>query len=267
MAGQCRPFKKGNIMVINRSVLGEHTISDSEQRQADKWMEHFDGSELMDWQRYVLSCFPKEEFYELPEDIYRLSAMHKYSTYNKFVWDTVVRNGCIASATLSLAFKPKVVVEFGVHGGFTTLLLCKINKNARIHAVDNSSILADYANVMYPRLPTCYVPLMHNVKNLSLHIMDSYMFDMFGKVDLCFVDGDHFNSGVEWDTWRAWANRNKEGDWCIAWDDYHPNNPDVYNIVNDFVKEVGYPLQKIVSWVWIGNKEISENDLINLKGI
>lgn len=251
--------------MVDRSVPGEHGISDSEQRQADEWMNSHDLSklDLKPWQRYVLSCFPKDEFYEFPEYILRLSAMHRYSTYNKFVWDTITRNGCIASATLSLAFKPKVIVEMGIHGGFTTLLLCKLNPQARVHAVDRISILPDYEGVLYPRLPIGYAALINNVKNLTLHIKDSAEFYMPNQVDLCFVDGDHFKPGVEHDTWRAWENRNRSGDWCIAWDDYHPSNPDVKNTIDDFVKEVGYPLQKMVSWVWIGSKILSENELVN----
>jgi hypothetical protein len=84
---------------------------------------------------------------------------------------------------------------------------------------------------------------------------------MKGKVDLCFIDADHFLPAVRRDTERAWENRNTNGDWCIAWDDYHENNQDVFNTVNEFVKEVNYPLQKIASWFYISNITISENDL------
>jgi hypothetical protein len=81
---------------------------------------------------------------------------------------------------------------------------------------------------------------------------------------LCFIDADHFLPAVEKDTWRAWDNRNVEGDWCIAWDDYHVNNQDVFNTVNEFVNKVGYPLQKIASWYWIGSKTMTENDLAGI---
>jgi hypothetical protein len=96
--------------------------------------------------------------------------------------------------------------------------------------------------------------------------MNSYDFDMAGKVDLCFIDGDHNLPTVKLDTERAWENRNWAGDWCIVWDDYHENNSDVFNTVNDFCKRVGHQLNKINAWYWIGSKDISENDLMNYAG-
>jgi hypothetical protein len=109
-----------------------------------------------------------------------------------------------------------------------------------------------------------YIPLAHKVNNLNLYIMNSWELKLPGQVDLCFIDADHFLPAVEKDTWTAWNNRNKDGDWCIAWDDYHPNNPDVKNTVDKFCAEVGYPLQKIASWHWIGSKTAHENDLRNI---
>ena len=88
---------------------------------------------------------------------------------------------------------------------------------------------------------------------------------MPNQVDLCFIDACHFLPEVELDTWRAWENRNTKGDWCIAWDDYNENNPDVFNTVNKFVEEVGMPLQKIGSWYWIGTKIVSEDELSNIQ--
>jgi hypothetical protein len=93
---------------------------------------------------------------------------------------------------------------------------------------------------------------------------NSWDFELPGQVDLCFIDADHFLPSVEKDTWRAWDNRNVEGNWCIAWDDYHVNNQDVFNTVNEFVNKVGYPLQKIASWYWIGSKTMTENDLAGI---
>ena len=207
------------------------------------------------WQKYLLDCFKKEEFYNLPERVSSQPAMWRFATYDALVEDTMQRNGPIAAACLSILFKPKIIVEMGVHAGWTTLLLCKLNPQARVHAVDIRG-RTDGTDV-----PICYVPLMHGVPNLSLHIMKSWDFKVPGTIDLCFIDGDHFLPAVERDTWTAWENRNQNGDWCIAWDDYHPNNPDVKNTVDDFCKQVGYPLQKIASWYWIGSKTMSEEEI------
>lgn len=218
---------------------------------------------MKDWQKHAIDCFKKEDFYEFPDFMKEAHTdFQRYASYNEFVKDTLERCGCIAPATLSMLFKPKIVVEFGVKLGWTSLLLCRFNPKARIHGVDISGRME---NGIFPYLPTGYAAFMNNCKNYSLHIMNSWDFEMTGQVDLCFIDADHFLPAVEKDTWRAWENRNRKGEWCIAWDDYHPNNPDVYNTVNDFVKEVNYPLQKIASWYWIGSKTISEEQLSNIK--
>jgi hypothetical protein len=183
----------------------------------------------------------------------------RFASWDILKEDTLERNGAVAAACLSMLFRPKVIVEFGVKVGWTSLLLCRLNPKARVHGVDVSG------RVYQTFLPTGYAPLMHEVKNYSLHLMNSWDFDMKGKVDLCFIDADHFNPAVTKDTWRAWENRNTEGDWCIAWDDYHPNNPDVFSTVNDFVKEVGYPLQKTMSWYWIGTKSLLESEIYGLE--
>ncbi|MHA2265881.1 MAG: hypothetical protein ACXAEN_26105, partial [Candidatus Thorarchaeota archaeon] len=73
------------------------------------------------WQEYVLSCFPKNEFYEVPKEwIVPGNAMHRFASYDALVHDTMKRNGPIAPACLSLLFRPKVIVEMGVHVGWTT---------------------------------------------------------------------------------------------------------------------------------------------------
>lgn len=215
---------------------------------------------MKDWQRYALHCFKPEEFYHMPLS-YRYHPSHYFSrfcSYDEFKLDTLERSGCIASACLSLLFKPETIVEFGVNAGWTSLLLCRLNPDAWVHGVDFVGRLPNQD------FPTGMVPLLHNVPNYSLHIMNSWEFDMSGSVDLCFIDADHFIPNVEKDCWTAWENRNVDGDWCIAWDDYHPSNPDVLNTVDDFVKQVGYPLQKIGSWYWIGTKIIGENDLSDI---
>lgn len=214
------------------------------------------------WQYYALSCFPKESFYEFPDFIRKAHTdFERYSSHERFVWDTIERCGCIAATTLSMLFKPKVIVEMGVKLGWTSFLLSRLNPEANVFGVDISGKME---NSCFPYLPTGYAALMNNCQNYALYIMNSYDFSMPGKVDLCFIDADHFLPAVALDTRRAWDNRNIEGDWCIAWDDYHPNNPDVFNTVNSFVAEVGYPLQKIGSWYWIGNKEMSEEDLVKI---
>ncbi len=60
------------------------------------------------------------------------------------------------------------------------------------------------------------------------------------------------------DTRRAWANRNTTRDWCIAWDDYHENNPDVKNAVDQFVREVRMELHQVGSWFYIGTRPHAE---------
>ena len=213
------------------------------------------------WQKYVLNCFKKEEFFDVDlsgRTEADKAALRRYHSYNEFVIDTLERYGAIASAILSILFKPKVIVEMGVNIGWTSLLLSKLNPEAIVHGVDIAETYSDSL------LPTGFAVQHHKVKNYKLHLMNSWDFSMPGQVDLCFIDADHFLPAVEKDTWRAWDNRNKEGDWCIAWDDYHVNNPDVFNTVNKFVEEVGYPLQKIASWFWIGNKTVSEEELSHI---
>lgn len=217
---------------------------------------------LKPWQEFAIASFRKEKFYEFPDHIKKAHTdFERYSSYERFVWDTVERCGCIAAATLSMLIKPEIVVEMGVKLGWTSLLLCKFNPNARVCGVD---ISGKVENGFYPYLPTGYAAFMHNCDNYSLTIMNSFDFDMEGIVDLCFIDADHFLPAVKLDTERAWKNRNKKGNWCIAWDDYHPNNPDVFSTVNDFVKKVKMPLQKIGSWYFISNLEKTEEELSNI---
>jgi hypothetical protein len=217
---------------------------------------------MKDWQKYAIDCFKKEEFYEFPKFIKNVDTdFERYSSYDRFVWDTLERCGCIATATLSMLFKPKLIVEMGVNLGWTSLLLCKLNPEARVLGVDISGRMQ---NGVFPYLPTGYAALMNNCQNYSLTIGNSYDLSIPENVDLCFIDACHFLPEVELDTRRAWENRNTKGDWCIAWDDYHENNPDVFNTVNKFVAEVNMPLQKIASWYFIGSKTVSESELENI---
>ena len=205
---------------------------------------------LRPYQKYLLECFKESDFVPIPDYARNMSAMWRFATYEHLISDTVYHGGTIMASVLSMAYKPNVVVEMGVHGGFTNLLLCRLNPSARVYAVDINSKMPD------ADLPICFAALINKVNNLTLSIMPSWEFDMTGKVDLCFIDADHIGDAPYKDSVRAWENRNINGDWCIAWDDYHPNNPDVYNAVNKFVSEVGFPLQNIGSWVLIGTKPI-----------
>lgn len=207
---------------------------------------------LRPFQRYVQECFKEDEFVAIPSYARNMSAMWRFATYENLISDNVYHSGTIMAAVLSMAYKPKVIVEMGVHGGFTNLLLCRLNPSARVYAVDINSKMPD------ADLPICFAALINKVNNLTLSIMPSWEFDMKGKVDLCFIDADHTGDAPYKDSLRAWENRNIFGDWCIAWDDYHPNNPDVLNAVNKFVSEVNYPLQALGSWVFIGTKHPDE---------
>lgn len=211
------------------------------------------------WMRYVLECFKREEFCELPEEIRCQSSMWKFSTYENLVSDTVHCCGTQMAATISLLFKPQTIVEFGTHGGMTALLLCRLNPTARIHAVDVNSRMPD------AMLPICCAAMMNRVKNLSVHIMNSWDFKMPGEVDFCFIDGEHIGAAPMLDSERAWANRRVNGNWCIAWDDYHPNNPDVFSAVNAFTKSVGMTLNTVGSWVWIGTYSQADVDAVIAK--
>jgi hypothetical protein len=212
------------------------------------------------WKEYLFAHFKKDEFYDLPDEVIRISpdGLGRFRSYNELQIDTADRCGAIASTTLSMLFKPKVIVEMGVNLGWTSLLLCRLNPDAVVYGIDNRS------ESEYRPLPVGFIPFAHNIRNFVLKNCNSWDFELPGQVDLCFIDADHFLPAVEKDTWRAWDNRNVEGDWCIAWDDYHVNNQDVFNTVNEFVNKVGYPLQKIASWYWIGSKTMTENDLAGI---
>ncbi len=212
------------------------------------------------WQKYAIDHFRAKPFFEVPPEFleWHDGALKRFCSLTEFEHDTLVRYGCIAATCLSILFKPKVIVEFGVKAGWTSLLLSRLNPQAEVHGVDLSGCIQDTP------LPTGYGALMNNCQNYHLHLMNSYDFDLEGKVDLCFIDADHALPAVLLDTERAWKNRNEKGEWCIAWDDYHPNNRDVLDTVNKFVEIVRHPLQKIGSWYWIGSKTMSESELAHI---
>lgn len=204
----------------------------------------------MNWKEKALTYFNKELFFTIPEHFRSEhgNTLERWSTWDKFVNDS----GYKTAAILSFMFKPKVIVEFGVHFGWTSLLWCKFNPTARVHGVDR------YGHPHNSILPTGYVPLMHDCKNYSLHIADSYNFSLPEQVNLCFIDGWHFAPTVLKDCWRAWENCNKNEPWCILWDDYAPGSPDVVEAVDIFTKEIGYELHELGGWKWIGNIQFTE---------
>ena len=142
---------------------------------------------MNNWQDYLLSkCFDKNNYPEVPSEVRYHPNLKRFMTYEELEIDTIQRNGAIAASTLSLLFKPKVVVEFGVNLGWTSLLLSKLNPEADVHGIDISETV--WFDKDYPIGWAC---LLHEPKNYTLHIMDSSKFEMTGQVDLCFVDGDH----------------------------------------------------------------------------
>uniref|UniRef100_A0A6M3J6J7 Putative cephalosporin hydroxylase n=1 Tax=viral metagenome TaxID=1070528 RepID=A0A6M3J6J7_9ZZZZ len=208
---------------------------------------------MKSWQKYALDCFKGKPFYELPSILGK--EYFRFATYQALERDTVNNYGPIASASLSLLYRPKVVVEFGVKAGFTSLLLCRFNPEAEVHGVDL------VGQIDHTDLPTGFVVLLHNLK-YSLHIgRNSWEFKMPGEVDLCFIDANHEEEFVYKDSITAWENRNIKGDWCIAWDDYHPSNPKVVRAMDRFCSEVGFKLHKIGSWHYIGTKMMPESEL------
>lgn len=207
-----------------------------------------DPGSLRPWQRFLLSCLPEKDFVPVPDYARAMPAQWRLGTWDNLASDTVHCYGTMMPAVLSMAYRPGVVVEMGVHTGSNTLLFCKMNPQARVYGVDA------FARTRDAHLPIGFTALMNGVKNLTLAIMNSWDFSLPGQVGLCFIDADHNGDAPYKDSMRAWENRNASGDWCIAWDDYHPNNPDVKNAVDRFVGEVGMELRVLNSWVYIGSK-------------
>ena len=121
------------------------------------------------WKKYIFECFDRNEFIDMPLEVQALEkgrAMWRFATWEAFRTDIMERNGPIAATTLSMLFKPKVIVEMGVHAGWTSLLLCRLNPDAIVHGVDISDVVntaKDY--------PTGYVVLKHKCPNFKLYHM------------------------------------------------------------------------------------------------
>ncbi len=206
---------------------------------------------LESWQEYLFDCFPESTHSATPPYVHDIPGIWRAKDWPHLASDTVQCNGTQMAARLSILYKPRVVVEMGVHDGTTTLLLCKLNPQARVYGVDSRSRI--HGENSLQSVPVGFTAMMQNVKNLTLHIGNSWEFSMPGKVDLCFIDADHCGDAPWKDTLRAWDNRNASGNWCIAWDDYHENNPDVKNAVDRFCREVNMELHQVGSWFYIGN--------------
>lgn len=203
------------------------------------------------WQEYLLSKCPPESFQTMPAWASEQSAQWRYANAAAFHHDVVECFGPVAATCLSMAYQPKVIVEMGVFSGHTSFVLCRANPEARVYGVDKVSRMEGTT------LPTGYTAMLHGVSNFTLSIGNSWDFAV-RDVGLCFIDGEHWGEAPYLDTMRAWENRNDTGDWCIAWDDYHPDNSDVVRVVDRFVSGVGMELHKLASWFYIGTKPHSE---------
>ncbi len=198
------------------------------------------------WQEYLMSVCPPDSFKSMPDEARAQSAQWRFADWAAFNYDVMDCYGPVAATCLSMAYRPKVVVEFGVFSGHTALVLCRCNPEAQVYGVDSRGLCAG------TNLPIGYTALLHGADNLDIQLGNSWDFSMPGKVDLCFIDADHGGNAPYLDSVRAWDNRNAAGNWCIAWDDYHPSNPDVVRAVDCFVAEVGMELHKLMSWQYIG---------------
>jgi hypothetical protein len=188
---------------------------------------------------------PPESFKTLDPAARDFNGGHwRFADYEAFRYDTLECYGAVASVCLSLAYKPRTIVEMGVYSGSTSFLLCRANPHAQVHGVDLSHKAG--------RFPTGYTALTHGVDNYTLHLGTKAQDFALPNVDMCFIDADHTGDAPYLDSLRAWENKPADGDWCIAWDDYHESNQDVVRAVNQFVKEVKMGLRTLMSWVYIG---------------
>lgn len=211
------------------------------------WVEGGPITSMTPWQAYLLDHFRREDYVSVPEFARDLSGMWRHATWDTFFRDTVECWGTQMATLLSMVYRPKVVAEFGIDAGLTTLQFCKLNPAAVVYGVDR------YSRNQVTHLPMCFHAMMNNVTNLNLVLgRPSWEFALPGQVGLCFIDGDHTGDAPWLDSLRAWENRDQDGDWCIAWDDYHSSNPDVIGAVNRFVAQVGMELHQVGSWYYIG---------------
>lgn len=212
------------------------------------------------WQKFILEHFKGNEFYNVPEK-FRGATGLGYTTFSEFR-EKIIEGRTFGyareAATLSMLFRPKVIVELGSHAGNTSLLLCRLNPDAHVHMVDITSKCPQ-------GYPVGYFVMMNQIKNYTLHIMNSWEFKLPGQVDFTYIDAEHTEESAWKDSWQAWENKNEDEDWCIVWDDYHPGYKGVIKAVDRFCAEVGYKLQRILRWHWIGTKEVSEEELIEYR--
>lgn len=197
------------------------------------------------WQKYFVDCVRSKPFVTV-KPINDMPEMWAHTSAERYI-DYYCHGGCARSWTvLSMIYKPKRIVEFGTAIGIRTNLLAILNPQAYVLSIDNQ--VGEEA--------LC-VPMGFLAKhNSNVYISTGNSWDFKVKdVDMCFVDADHSKLGVLWDSYRAWLNRNKEGDWCIVWDDYSLES--VRQAVNRFVKEVNCKLEHSVGLYFIGTKSIT----------
>jgi hypothetical protein len=79
------------------------------------------------WQHFILDKIKREDFFDFSDSVSEKTSMWKYSTYDMLLSDIVNTGGVMCATLLTMLYKPKVIVEMGVHAGFTTMLFCKLN--------------------------------------------------------------------------------------------------------------------------------------------
>ena len=152
-------------------------------------------------------------------------------------------------AAISLAVRPRVVVEFGTSLGIGTCLLGWLNPDAALTTVDNRQDTFMPGNRVVP------IGHMAQMQGLTCDYVcgDSWDYTDEG-VDLCFVDADHSYAAVVADSTRAWWNRSDDGHpWAILWHDHNERHPGVVRAVAEFCGKVGVELQSMPDsdTVWI----------------
>lgn len=199
------------------------------------------------WQEYILSKIPPDSMRSAPSWARSEPIQPRFLDYEALREDVLIQFGPVAAVCLSMAYKPRVVVEMGTHSGSTSFILCRTNPEARVYGIDMRPCIESRSY-----LPAGYTAFLHGADNFTMHIGKSWEFALPGQVDMCFIDAEHCGDAPYKDSIRAWENRNVNHHWCIAWDDYHPSCPDVVRAVDQFVGEVGMELRELMSWRYIG---------------
>lgn len=150
-------------------------------------------------------------------------------------------------STLSMRLQPKVIVEIGTAFGIRTNLIGKLNPTAEFYSSDT----------LYPyplnddRVETGYIARMNNVP--FTFIADFiWGVNLFRKVNLCFIDGDHHEECVCKDTDWAWRNHDPTN-FAIVWDDYAL--PGVKTAVYGLCDRHRLTLNLWKSYAWVGSQD------------